>query len=95
MKPLIKPDLSNATTIKVDYAFLQQHAQAMGYELVRKKEGEKRWESEDNQFCFYSNELSCCIVDKTDGHDIVLDREEITQLIKEVGHIIEKYEEFI
>ena len=82
-------------TFTPDLQSLKQQAEAMGYELVRKKEGEKRWESEDNQFCFYNDELSCCIVDKTDGHDIVLDREEITQLIKEVGHIIEKYEEFI
>ena len=74
---------------------LQLLAESMGYDLVKKKESEKRWESEDNHFCFYNEELSCWIVDKIDGHAIVLDRKEITQLIKEVGHIIEKYEEFI
>jgi len=96
-KEIIKKYMSQPIimTFTPDLQSLKQQAEAMGYELVRKKEGEKRWESEDYQFCFYNDELSCCIVDKTDGHDIVLDREEITQLIKEVGHIIEKYEEFI
>lgn len=92
--------LKNPTRPKIDYEkanleHLQLLAESMGYDLVKKKESEKRWESEDNHFCFYNEELSCWIVDKIDGHAIVLDRKEITQLIKEVGHIIEKYEEFI